>query len=88
MNLQGIHQKNVYVNVEKIIKLQIPIGPIGVNQFIQLIASLPQLCSQKKGEKEIYFFLEIKPPLEPLHILYNKQSNVGRVGLFFLSTTF
>jgi hypothetical protein len=48
MNLQGIHRRNVYVNVGKIIKLQIPIGPIGVNQFVQLIASLPPIVFTKK----------------------------------------
>jgi len=67
MNLQGIHKRNVYVNARKIIKLQIPIHPIGVNQFVQIIASLPPIVFTKKRSKGKFFFLEIEPLLEPPH---------------------
>lgn len=56
MNLQGIHKRNVYINARKIIKLQIPIRPIGVNQFIQIIASLPPIVFAKKRVKRKYIF--------------------------------
>jgi hypothetical protein len=56
MNLQGIHKRNVYVNARKIIKLQIPIHPIGVNQFVQIIASLPPIVFTKKRVKRKYIF--------------------------------
>ncbi len=62
MNLQGIHRRNVYVNVGKIIKLQIPIGPIGVNQFVQLIASLPPIVFTKKRWKGKIYFLGNRTP--------------------------
>jgi len=62
MNLQGIHKRNVYVNARKIIKLQIPIHPIGVNQFVQIIASLPPIVFKKEGSKGNIFFLGNRTP--------------------------
>jgi hypothetical protein len=62
MNLQGIHTRNVYVNVGKIIKLEIPIGPIWVNQFIQLIASLPPIVFTKKVRQGNIYFLGNRTP--------------------------